>query len=566
MFWLAAALILFYVSVRCLAVATSGHLLFHIDQGEYALYDAILAFSDHSLGGLLSDPDLRRQFALSTVHVGDNAVHGTLILAGAGLHLLVHELGLPFSTWTLRGFGLGLSVMTLCLWWSVLRRSNGRSSRAPVFFLLLAILPTAVFFKVSLVCWGTHEWVVLLSALGLWSVLSWLEPPDRFGPALGRALAAGGLLALAMILNTSLLLPAAFFGLWLAVSWARDHWRVGQRRTAAMALVGLFLAEGLAMVLTWQLLLEIDALRSLGLDPRLWANDKLELIFQPDAVPRAHQSAAPLQGGATPRFYGPFTWLRSALPASASLVPYLLLAVGTLVFDRMPRSPARTLRRFLAAFLVFGWLAIAAAPFAYTGPDSDGRLLFVPRYATLLHPVAFALAALWASEGGKVRALVLVALAAVQAPTTLPFWDLGNLEASKRYDGVALFHVDMAEDAMTPPKERVPLGQRSPSFLRGYALVRSYQGINYWDWGRPLAVAAAKHEERFRHHRARFGGDRGAGMDWSEFDRGAGYALRVLVPPIRAKSLEALYGAHPDSAPALREGYQLPGWALEAEL
>ena len=550
--WLAAGgLLLAFVVDRWLIQRCSGHLLFHVDGAEYFYLLAMAPFEGQSTLSVLADPHTRESFLRCCLQVADLALHGTTVPPGIALHALLEHGGLSWSTATLKGMALLYSGLTMILWIVLLGRV-WRSPGAAWRFGALALLGPAVFVKLNLLHWGTHEQAMLWHAVLLLIVGRWLVPRDGtrgnrgVGPArsLARMAALGLACALFTLLNFSLLLPSLFVLAWIGVG---EGWRRGSGRglPAAAGAIGGMLSLGLVVAaLAWLGLTEFDLLEALGYRGAVWRNDEVG-----EALTLAS-------------FHGPWEAVWTSGAGSWSLFPGLGVAIAVLGRDALRRVGSTTppALRFLSAYLLFAWLAISVLPVAY---DQAGVLR--PRFLAHLWPVSFAVIAL----------CVLVAVLLMGIPVQWARLDLANLGAGGRYDAARLFELTYREEGALP-RDRTPLGEESSDFVLGLGVLRPYQTMEYWDWTPPRRAARMDHAAILQGYPGAPGlepppnapgvpepGGPGyldaalaaQGVEPAEFYRGVGYAYRILLPPPRREYLEPVLDEFPESADWILEGY-----------
>lgn len=565
--WLAASgLLAAFVVDRWLIHRSTGHLLFHVDGAEYFYLLAMAPFEGQSTLGVLSDPHSRESFLRCCLQVADLALHGSTIPPGIVLHAALEHAGLSWSTATLKGAALGYATITVALWLVLLGRTF-RSPGAAWRFGALALLGPAVFVKLNLLHWGTHEQVMLWHAVLLLVAGRWLTAGEgkRGGGALAalgplsRMAVLGLICAGLALLNFSLLIPGLFTLAWIGAGEGWRRWGGRGLPAAAGASAGL-VAAGLAVsAVAWWGMTRFELIEALGFQAALWRNDKVG-----EALTLAS-------------FHGPWEAVRTAGAGSWSLFPGLgvaLAVLGTRVVRRSGhRIPAPLL--FLAAYLVVAWLTISVLPVAY---DQAGVLR--PRFLAHLWPVSFAVIALWCAQGGDwIRRGALLAVLLLGLPVQWTRLDLGNLRAGSRYDAARLFELTYDEEGALP-EDRVPLADASDDFILGLGVLRPYQTMEYWDWTPPRRAARMDHAAILQGYPGAPGlpppplgpdtpepGAPGyldaalaaAGVESEEFYRGVGYAYRVLLPPSRRDRLEPVLAEFPAAAVWIREGYEW-GW------
>lgn len=547
----ATALLLALVIDRWWIHLCSGHLLFHVDGAEYYYLRALAPFSERSTGSLLMDYHDRRFFLRSFAQVADLAFHGSTMPPGVLLHALQDKAGLPWSTGTLKGAALAYATVSVTLWLALLGglwRSPGAAWR----FAALALLGPAVYVKLNLVHWGTHEQVMVWHAAFLLAVGVWLRgeggAPGNAGLVRALATAAGVGLACALLalLNYSLLLPGLFTLAWITVGGAHSRFKdQGIPRMVAGG-AGLLAVGAVALALGLGVLARIDLLESVGFSAALWRDDKMD-----EAMTLAS-------------FHGPWQAVSGMGLGAWSLLPAVGVAVSVLV-ARFRRKACPTPLLFLSTYLLVAGAAIAVLPVAY---DEFG--VWRPRFLAHLWPVSFAVIALWcAAADDWLRRGVLVGVLAAGLPVQWARLDLANLGAGSRYDAARLFELTYDEEGVLPPS-KLRLSGVSRDFLVGYGILRSYQSMEYWRWTPPRRAARMDHAAILSQYpgapglpEPEGGGGTGRldaalaaeGIDPDEFYRGAGYAYRVLLPPSRSRHFDDVVAAFPGHADALRDGY-----------
>jgi len=545
------ALVVLFVATRLGMVHTTGHLLFHIDAGEYGIFKGLRLYLDTPSWEVLADREQRFRFALAMAQVADGGLHTTLVLAGFLAHIAVVEWGWPLGTITIRHLAVIVSTTAFLVWTLRLHRSLGDGGRLAWRVGLLWLAAPPMFMKLSVLYWGTHEMVILLYALFIGALGGWVG--NARGPVLSflRATLIGSLGAVAMAANTSLILPCAFFGLWLS---GESVWGAAKSRgwkTATLTFVGMATGGVVSFGTTWWLLCKIEVLATLGLTSDVFSNDKLN-----------H-----LEGSAS--FMGPEHWWMS-LQTCSNLWPLMAAAACVLFVSWRRRGsedpallPPHAFVQFCATYLFVGWFAISCLPFAYGVPAT----VFIERYTAHLYPVGF-VAFAWVAmdllprvRGVRLGNLLLVAWLVVYLPGQFVMIDLGNLEAGRRYDGVRVFFTTFGGDTASesPPNDRLRFGDKSESFIRGLGLIQSYQRITYWGWKTPGEAAKFDHAGGLWH----LPGERNYDLEAEDFDRadyfrGAGFAYRLVFPPSRKGELDAVWDRFPDETPWILEGYEMP--------
>lgn len=561
--WLAAGgLLAAFVVDRWLIHRSTGHLLFHVDGAEYFYLLAMAPFEGQSTLGVLTDPHTRESFLRCCLQVADLALHGSTIPPGIVLHALLEHAGLPWSTATLKGAALAYATLALALWLVLLART-WRSPGAAWRFGALALLGPAVFVKLNLLHWGTHEQVMLWHAVLLLVAGRWLVAGEgaraRGGRGVLGPLSRMGLLGLVCaglaLLNFSLLIPGLFTLAWIGAGEGLRRWGGRGIPVAAGGIAGLITAGLTVLAVAWWGLTRFELIEALGFQAVLWRNDKVG-----EALTLAS-------------FHGPWDALRTAGAGSWSLFPGLgvaLAVLGTRVVRRSGhRIPAPLL--FLAAYLVVAWLTISVLPVAY---DQAGVLR--PRFLAHLWPVSFAVIALWCAQGSDwLRRGVLIAVLLAGLPVQWSRLDLANLSAGSRYDAARLFELTYDEEGALP-EERVLLGDATDDFILGFGVLRPYQTMEYWDWTPPRRAARLDHAAILQGYPGAPGlppppegpdvPEPGApgyldaaltaeGVNPGEFYRGVGHAYRILLPLSRREHLDPVLEEFPDAATWILEGY-----------
>jgi len=556
---IAAGLLVAFVVDRWGIHLSSGHLLFHIDGAEYFYLRALGPFSERSTFSLLTDYHDRRFFLRSLVQVADLAFHGSTMLPGIVLHWLYDKLGVSWSTSSLKGVALAYAALGMATWMLLLGwlwRSPGAAWR----FGALALLGPAVYVKLNLLHWGTHEQVMLWHAVLLLATGVWLRRPggdpgtsDIIRASL-RSVVLGGLCALLALVNYSLLLPGFFTLAWITIRDAHAHGKDRGRWVVVSASTAALLAGVGAFLLGLWLLDQIDLLEAVGFTAALWRDDKME------------------EAMALPAFHGPWDAIRSAPVGTWSLLPGVVVAavvLGSRWVKRNKPAPSAHLL-FLSSYLLAAWMAIAILPVAY-----DELGVWRPRFSAHLWPVSFAVIACWSAQRGDwLRRGVLLAVLAAGLPVQWALLDPANMSAGSRYDGARLFELTF-DEAGAIPEDRMRLKGVSGDFLVGFGVLRSYQSIEYWCWTPPRRAARLDHAAILMNYPGAPGlpdpGTSATGVhgsksrldaalaaedvDPAEFFRGVGYAYRVLLPPRRSKHLDDLLDAFPERRNELLSGY-----------
>ena len=550
-------LVVLFVASRLAIVHSTGHLFFHIDAAEYGIFRGLRLYLDTPFLDLVFDREQRFRFALGMAGVADGGLHASLVISGLLAHLAVVEWDLPLSTITLRHLAIAVSTSGLVIWLLRLRASLDDGGAIARRVGLLWLLAPTMFLKMSVLYWGTHEMVTVLFALFIGLFGGWIGRPADWGLSVVRAGVVGASGAAAMAANTSLILPVAFFGLWIAGEAAWAAYREGSRGGAVGLLIGMGGTGISAFLGTWFRLCEVEALATIGLTPNIFANDKLNHL----------DGASSLMG--------PEHWLLS-LRTCVTLWPMMAVAAWVLVLAWRRRSRAATTLGsgppsfvvFSAAYLLVCWFAISSLPFAYSVPPD----VFIERYTAHLYPVGFVLLA-WASlqasfRLGRLRtgdvALALWLLLLVGTP--LSMIDLGNLEAGRRFDGVRIYFTTFGGDTASeaPPADSMRFGMASDSFVRGMAVLRVYQKVTYWGWRTPGEVAGMDHGSALKHLPGDLSYDLSApDFDRADYFRGAGYAFRLVLPPGREQFLEGVWENFPEESEWIRQGYAMDPYALD---
>ncbi len=545
--WMLVGLVLVYILERLAIGLSSGHLLFHLDAGEYTPLRAVGPYLDRSTLALFLDPAARLDFFVAcTAEPHGPSITPTLVLAGGLVHFVSHHLGAPLGTITVRMLSLGLSTATLLCWlWMLLRCGVGRSVARR--FALLFVLAPPIFLKLNLIYWGSHELVVLVVAALLCALVPWIREPASPRLALAQALCVGLVGALLTVLHGILVVPAAFIGLWLALRAAAAALRE-QGWPVALGLVSALAASGMGSFLGgWWMLVQLPTMQAIGLEPAFLANNDFSII-----------AGAPLAGGSSlwegmmpgDRFTS-WAWIQEG-PLWVGIGCALAVLVEAHIRRRRGlsgRAIDEPIFSFLACYMLFAWIVIGAVPEEFSET----------RYVVTLYPVSFALVAGWSlgSRPGLRLALPLV-LMAVQVPTHAGLLQLRQLDAGLRYDGTQQFYVfdDKAED--TPPWRYTRLGGGSRAFTLGMRVMREYQwNDSYWQWHTPAQARSLDHEAILSRYLSEGEGVDLDRLDVEEFFHGIGYAYRILLPPPHEPIFEDLVGLHPDVAQAARRGYSM---------
>ena len=545
--WMLGGLVLLYVLERLAIALSSGHLLFHLDAGEYTPLRAVGPYLDRSTLALFLDPATRLDFFVAcTAEPHGPSITPTLVVAGGLVHFVSHHLGAPLGTITVRMLSLGISTATLVCWvWMLLRCGVGRSIARR--FALLFLLAPPIFLKLNLIYWGSHELVVLVIAAVLCALVPWIREPAPARLALVQALCVGLGGALLTVLHGILVVPAAFVGVWLALRAAaaaqrEQGWPAALGLGSALAVIGIGSFLG-----GWWLLVQLPTMQAIGLKPAFLANNDFSTIAGSSLV-----GGASLWEGMMPgdRFTS-WAWIQEG-----PLWVGMLCALAVLIEARARRSRAlngsvidEPLVSFLAYYMLFAWIVIGAVP----------EELSETRYVVTLYPVSFALVAAWSlGPRPRLRLVLPLVLMAAQVPTHASLLELGQLDAGIRYDGTRQFYVFDDEGEDTPPWRHTRLGGGSRAFALGMRVMREYQWNNsYWEWHTPAQARSLDHETILARYLSEGEGVDLARVDIEEFFHGIGYAYRILLPPPYESQFEDLVGQHPDVSQAARTGYSM---------
>ena len=566
---LSVALLVAYVLDRWFIVLSTGHLLFHMDAGEYTPLRAVGPFLSESTGSIFLDGSRRREFVEAcTAPPHGPSITPTLVWTGAMTHFAAVHLGAALSTLVTKAIALVVSTGALVAWWFLLIRAWPHG-RIALRFGLLCVLAPPLFLKLSLMSWGSHELVLLVLPLFLLAFLSWIVRPSVGREALVRAAVIGAVGGALTVVHGTLIVPAAFLGLWVTLASTRAAWARASLVSAGMLWVGMgvlglvFFFVGWWSIAFWP---DMQAI-GIGLSP-LGTND-----------------FGTMAGGA---LASPAEWLRRLGPggrfATRELAQELPLWVGIVcAVDLLLRRALRRagsvesresteptpldhpLGMFLSGYLLLSWGVVHGIPLD----------LGETRYLAPLYPVALAVVAVW-SLGRRpgLRMLVLLALVGVQLPGHLGLLDPGNLEASSRYDGSRMYYAFHGADEQVPPPDRTRLSEASPSFVQGMRLLTHYQWQNsYWDWFTAPEARALDHVAMLDAYLGdadaarsdpRPGGSDGDRrvvrldqLDAAAFWRGVGYAYRILFPPSRAELFRPVLDARPEVRSHIEAGYAL---------
>ena len=546
--WLLIALVLAYFLERLGIALSSGHLVFHLDAGEYTPLKAVGPYLDRSTLSLLLDPKARMDFFLAcTAAPHGPSITPTLVFAGALVHFVVHHFGAPLGTLTVRMLSLGISTVTLLLWLALLLRCGVGRGLARRFGMLFLLAPP-IFLKLNLIYWGSHELVVLVFALGLLALLPWLRQPAGPRLAILQALTVGLVGAGLTVFHGILVVPCAFAGLWLALrsvlALARGRgWPLGLGLGGLLAVVGVG-----TFLLGWWALVQLPTLAAIGLEPAFLSNNDFSTIAGGSLAGGSSLLAGMLPGD---RF------ISSVLIQEAPLWVGLACAIALLVEARLRRRRGQKgtpvdhpLVAFLACYMLFAWVVIGAVPEEFSET----------RYLVTLYPVTFALLAAWSlGPGPKLRLALPVLLALMQVPTHLGLLELRQVDSGLRYDGTRQFYAFHEEHEEVPPWQYTRLGGMSRSFAMGMRIMTRYQWNNsYWQWHTPRGARDLGHEEILARYLSE--GVELEELDSDAFFRGLGYAYRILLPPPHDSFVDEVLALHPDVADAVRAGYAMsPG-------
>ncbi len=559
--WLATTLVAaVFLADRLAVLRSSGHLLFDLNNAEYGFFRALLPHLGSHWTDQLADPQARAVLLHDLRTVG-NQVHGSLALFGIGLLAALQDLGAPLSTGTLRGASLTLSTSALTLWCLTLTRQTGRPLTALTVGALWVAAPM-VLLELTMVAWGTHEVAIALHALLVALVAGHLGVPDR--PVVGLARVAGfaALGAVLTLASYSLLMPVAVTVGWLGVaatvSAVRRHGALGAVALPVAAAVGLAAWAGtLDAVLGTGWLHGLGMPRALPTDRFLWLPGKQggDFLQRATADPGAvslwndevRDRAMVLVPGPT---YGAAARTLEPLVRLGVLGLGAALGLRALRRPRRRSTPRRALSGYLGTTLVGGWVGVTVLSQTY-GFEAGIAEHCPPRYYAHLFPVALAVLALWSTEGPRWRLAPAAAVVFFGAWSHAFTLDSDQLRAPPVYDGVRLWAHTAGPRDLPPLPDRTPFRGVSDAWLDGLALLTRLQYRDYWRWTRPdqvdgPRVALAVRDHLAKHH------DRRADPD---FWRGMGHALRVLVPPARADSLDAALEAAAPGRALVLEGY-----------
>ena len=545
--WMLGALVLLFVVERLAIALSSGHLMFHLDAGEYTPLWAVGPFLDQSTLALLLDPVARLEFFVAcTAEPHGPSITPSLVFAGGLVHFVSHHLGVPLGTLTVRMLSLGISTATLLCWlWMLLRSGLGRNVARR--FALLFVLAPPIFLKLNLIYWGSHELVVLAVAAMLCAFVPWIRTPRPAALSLLQAICVGCLGAALAVFHGILVVPAAFLGLWLTLRAAAAAGRDGSWLKALGLGICLAIIGVASFFVSFWALVHLPTLQAIGLQPAFLSNNDFSAI-----------AAASLSGGAS-LWHGMMPGDRFTVWSVAQEGPLwvgLACAIALLIEAAVRRRRAlagsiidEPILAFLACYMLFAWVVIGAVPEA----------LSETRYVVTLYPVSFALVAGWSLGARPTLRLALpLAMIAVQVPFHAGLLQLGQLDSGLRYDGTHSFYAfdDDAKD--TPPWPRTRLGGASHAFTLGMRVMTEYQWNNsYWRWHTPAEARALDHEGILARYLSEGEGVDLEQLDVEEFFHGIGYAYRILLPPPHEAAFEALIELHPDVAEAARRGYAM---------
>lgn len=543
---LGAALVL---AERSLLLASSGHLLFDVNQAEYGFLGAIIPWLSHTPGQLLGDPAARRLFFHDCLGVG-NQVHGSLGLAGLATLWGAQLSGAALSTALIRTLALGQSTLALLLWCRGLGAAT-RSRAVVGGFCLLWMLSPPVHTKITMLWWGTHDTVLLLSSVWVAVLLPWLARPAAGLRAVTRAAALGALGGLLLLGNYALLMPT----LGGALFFIAAHALRGRLATAA-ACAGAFFAAQQASL---RLLLRSGFFDGLGY-PRAPSGRHFLGLSGKHGQPFLHAAGDWRDPDRWVAEVWPIAVRQSPLPAygdhavlAESIVRTGALAVGLglLALWLRRRRSSGGAGAWLGLYLPLAALGIGALGLGFT-PDLGGRPGPQPRYFAHLYPVAMAVLAIACLQPGRLRwaraALLLWPLwlggfdhaRLIDLAVARDRWSTQRLELAPLYF--------RARPERLPPPGREPMPGASADFLDGYAIVERAQFRRYWRWLEPAQVADADVLQQ------RLGAALADEGQPEDYWRGVGAGLRVLVPPERA-ALIARLPTPPKAKGWIKEGY-----------
>lgn len=546
--WLATALGMALVLVdRLLILASSGHLMFDVNQAEYGFLGAIVNWLEVPLWQILTVRDQRYRFFHDCIGVG-NQVHGSLGIGGLVTLMTVKLTGIPLSTSLIRGLGLAQSMLALLLWCRALGAST-RSSRVVLAFCLLWALAPAAPLKISMLWWGTHDTVTLLVSAWAALLLPWMAHPAPPGKNLLRAVAVGAAGGAMTLCNYSLLMPAlGGLGFWAGAALLRG---VAQRDRDQLlaALAGAALAA-CSYVLVVQWILSTGFLNGLGYPQGLNSQHYLFLSgksgqpflhsvssgwsdlarWQADLWPVALRQA-PGTG------YGLHAALAEATVRAGILVLSVGLAARWLWGLTSPKEHGRA-EAWLGIYLILAVIGVGMLSLSTTPDANGGGSSPQPRYFAHLYPFAMAVLAVGCAAPGRwLRPLLLI----------WPLW-LGLFDHSRLIDPhlvrdrllngyvveLAPLYFHHRPDRLPPPAYDAWPGA-SAEFLEGYAVIEGFQFRRYWRWLEPAALHNT-HTIQDRLLR-KVPDPLPSSPDYWE---GVGAALRVIVPPTQVDRLSTV--------------------------
>ena len=530
---------------RLLVLASAGHLMFDVNQAEYGYLAAVIPWIPVHLWDILTQPGLRGRFFHDCVMVG-NQVHGTLGLAGLATLWGAQLSGGPLSTGLVRGLALLQSSLALLLWCWGLGRAT-RSPRVVLGFCGLWALAPIIPLKISMLWWGTHDTVTLVSAAWVALLLPWLARPGRGAGVLVRSAVLGGAGGLVALANHSLLMPVVaglLFFVFVVGMGAVE-------RRDVRVLVTALLAAGVAFVCHQAMtrgVLSTGFLEGLGF-PRQVSSDhflglsgKRGRSFLHDAgegwrdISVWKAEVWPIAVRQSPGDeYGP----SGAVAEMVARLGAVGLGAGLVlryIWRSLRRKNGGGAAAFVGLYLPLAALATGFLALRFT-PDLGGVPQPQPRYFAHLYPFAMAAMALAAGMRGRFagpRMLLLV----------WPLW-LGA------FDHAQLIDPAVVRDRLSLGYEAAPLHFRSrpgrlppegwaawegvdPVFLDGYAVLEEAQYRQYWRWLQPAELEESRTLQR------ELGRTLGQTQDDPVYWHGVGAALRVLVPAEREELVRGL--------------------------
>jgi hypothetical protein len=539
-----AVVLAVFVGLRWQVATTSGHILFHLDRGEYALAKEIARVGEGPTSRLIKDEHSRVNFAHACMQVGDTGEHLSLALSGLAGHVAMKRLGIPSGTPLLRGLGLSMSTAALLFWFLTLWWRGGSLELALRFATLFVVCP-AVWMKLNLVSWGTHEVVVTIAALMFFVGAGWIVKPAPWYVGLVQALICGCVGALMLVLNTALVLPSALFGFAVLVGVTQRTWATSRGGAAAVFLVGAALGAG-GLFAAWNKLAATQFLRDLRFSESLFELDKVDQI----------------EGSA---ITGPAHWASAAAlsePLWLGLIASLVL-IGLALRGRLGalEEGPRRLALFCAFWALGGWLIVILMPFAYSEMEGQSPF-FVLRYALPLFPPA--LAAFVFATSLVPRPLgwaFVVALAVFNLPSHLEMVDSKNPTAMARFDGLMPYYAAGETQEPPPHPGQARFGYLDRPFAAGMAIIQWYVHLEYWYWATPEEVAERDHVGQLVGHVRWLEGknlmpEPGTDAE-ARFYEGVGYGLSILLPPSRKAALAPLLEGDSPQAESIRAGYDL---------